>query len=118
MQGIRSSRSGHRACRCGRSRSARRDGFPVGAAPAIEIFRAAANTKQSNRHIRNIESSDYCFAGPYCDINPRMNEAGTGMLTEKFAVKGGGWRQAAPGRRDAGKPVSAVLSRVGQYVFW
>src|SRR6202049_4419901 len=111
MQGIRSSRSGHRACRCGRSRSARRDGFPVGAAPAIEILRAAANTKQSNRHIRNIESSDYCFAGPYCQLNPRMNEAGTAMLTEKFDAYGEVLPQAARGRRDDGETVSEVVCR-------
>src|ERR1700675_5165103 len=110
MQGIGSPGPGHRPCRCGRWRSARRDGFPVGAAPAIEILRAAANTKQSNRHIRNIESSDYCFAGPYCDINPRMNEAGTVMLTEKFDAYGEVLPQDARGKRAAGKPVPAVLS--------
>ena len=40
------------------------------------------------------------------------------MLTEKFDAYGEVLPQAAHGKRDAGRPVSAVLSRVGQYVFW
>ena len=47
-----------------------------------------------------------------------MNEAETVMLTEKFDAYGEVLPQAAHGKRDAGRPVSAVLSRVGQYVFW
>jgi hypothetical protein len=78
----------------------------------------AANTKQSIRRNGNIESSDYCFAGPYCDINRCMIEAGTAMLTEKFDAYGEVLPEARRGKRDAGRPVSAVLSRVGQYVFW
>jgi len=40
------------------------------------------------------------------------------MLTEKFDAYGEVLPEAAHGKRDAGRPVSAVLSRVGQYVFW
>jgi len=47
-----------------------------------------------------------------------MYEAGTAMLTDKFDAYGEVLPQAARGKRDAGRPVSAVLSRVGQYVFW
>jgi hypothetical protein len=47
-----------------------------------------------------------------------MNEAGTAMSTEKFDAYGEALPQAAHVKRDAGRPASAILSRVGQYVFW
>src|SRR5258708_38765216 len=103
---------------CRRGRRACRSGSCPFWHPVTEILLTAANTKQSIRHAGNSESSDYCFADRYCDINHRMNEAGTAMSTEKFDAYGEALPQAAHVKRDAGRPASAILSRVGQYVFW
>jgi hypothetical protein len=40
------------------------------------------------------------------------------MLTEKFDAYGEVLPGPARASREAAKPASAVLSRVGQYVFW
>jgi hypothetical protein len=40
------------------------------------------------------------------------------MLTEKFDAYGEVLPDAAHDTRDAAKSVSAVLSRIGQYLFW
>jgi hypothetical protein len=47
-----------------------------------------------------------------------MNDGGTMKLTEKFDPYGEVLPDAGRGDRAAGKTGSAVLSRVGQYVFW
>jgi hypothetical protein len=66
----------------------------------------------------NIESSDYCFAGRSCDINGCRNKAETAMLTEKFDAYGEVLPDAPRGKREASKPASEVLNRLGQTVFW
>jgi hypothetical protein len=40
------------------------------------------------------------------------------MLTEKFDAYGEILPDAARGEREPGKTASAVLNRVGQYLFW
>jgi hypothetical protein len=40
------------------------------------------------------------------------------MPTEKFDAYGGVLPDAARGQREGARTASAVLSRVGQYVFW
>jgi hypothetical protein len=40
------------------------------------------------------------------------------MLTEKFDAYGEVLPDAARGEREVGGTASAVLSRIGQYVFW
>jgi hypothetical protein len=66
----------------------------------------------------NIESFDYCFAAMSCDINHCRNKVETAMLTEKFDAYGEVLPEAARDNREAAKPSSVVLSRLGQYVFW
>jgi prolipoprotein diacylglyceryltransferase len=40
------------------------------------------------------------------------------MLTEKFDAYGEPLPDVSPEQREAAKAASAVLSRIGQYVFW
>jgi hypothetical protein len=40
------------------------------------------------------------------------------MVTEKFDAYGEEMPEAARGKRDAGRPASVILGRVGQCVFW
>src|SRR5450756_1197706 len=74
--------------------------------------------KESIRSRSNTESSNHCFAGRCCAINLGRDDGGTTMLTEKFDPYGEVLPDAGRGDRAAGKTGSAVLSRVGQYVFW
>jgi hypothetical protein len=66
----------------------------------------------------NIESYNYCFAAISCDINACRNKAETAMLIEKFDAYGEVLPEAARNNREAAKPASVVLNRLGQYVFW
>jgi hypothetical protein len=66
----------------------------------------------------NIESYDYCFAAKSCDINACRNKAETAMSTEKFDAYGELLPGAARDHREAAKPASVFLGRLGQYVFW
>jgi hypothetical protein len=49
---------------------------------------------------------------------PAKSHGETAMLTEKFDAYGEVLPQVAPGKREAAKSASALLSRIGQAVFW
>jgi hypothetical protein len=89
--------------------------LPGFADPVSEILSTALGAKQSSRYAPNIASSGYCFAGGCCDINGCGNHGETAMLSEKFDAYGEALPQA---EREAAKSGSALLSRIGQAVFW
>ena len=66
----------------------------------------------------NIESPDYCFSGPICDIDRLMNDAGTAMLTEEFDAFGEVMPDAVRTKREAPSAASGFPGRIGRCVFW
>jgi hypothetical protein len=78
----------------------------------------AQKRKKPSNFSPNIESSDYCFAGPPRDIIAQKDVAGARILIQSFDAYGEPLPDSARSNVEVTKTTSAVLSRIGQPIFW